>query len=190
MARTPHRLQILGFRRRSGGRAPGSKSRSVPPQNPITVTGLGIACVVSPLPNWPPSPFPQQRMLPVTVSTQVCMQPAETATASLTPRTVTGQRRPSETGPNCRGRTTAHRKPYVNGWLAQLERFRDALIIRGSRQVHEFGSDRHPVWSSYPHPPSVAPCPRNAGCTRLGRIPSRELPPFAPWHCGLGSSFK
>jgi hypothetical protein len=31
-------------------------------------------------------------------------------------------------------------------------RFRDALIIRGSRQVHEFGSDRHTVWSSYPPP--------------------------------------
>ena len=28
---------------------------------------------------------------------------------------------------------------------------RDALIARGGGQVHELGSDRHTVWSSYPH---------------------------------------
>jgi SIR2-like domain len=47
-------------------------------------------------------------------------------------------------------RMNARKIPYVNQWLAQLGRFRDALIIRGSQQVHELGSDRHPVWSSYP----------------------------------------
>jgi len=36
--------------------------------------------------------------------------------------------------------------------LAQSGRFRNPLIVRGSRQVHVFGSDRHPVWSSYPPP--------------------------------------
>ena len=39
------------------------------------------------------------------------------------------------------------KKPYVNRWLAQLGRFRNPLIVRGSRQVHVFGSDRHTVCS-------------------------------------------
>ena len=32
-------------------------------------------------------------------------------------------------------RMNARKKPYVSRWLAQLGRFRDALIIRGSQQV-------------------------------------------------------
>jgi hypothetical protein len=42
------------------------------------------------------------------------------------------QRGPSEPGAE---RMNARKKPYVNRWLAQLGRFRDALIIRGSQQV-------------------------------------------------------
>jgi hypothetical protein len=41
---------------------------------------------------------------------------------------------PSEPGASPRGRTSARKKPHVNRWLAQSGRFRNPLIIRGSRQ--------------------------------------------------------
>jgi len=42
--------------------------------------------------------------------------------------------------------------PYLNRWLAQSGRFRNPLIIHGSRPVHVFGSDRHPFGLLIPRP--------------------------------------
>ena len=48
-----------------------------------------------------------------------------------------------ETSPSRRGRTPAHRKPYVNNSLERSRQANEVLTTGGGAQFHELGSDRH-----------------------------------------------